>query len=215
MDAYRKSWSKLLLGSTTNYEFFPLTKWFRNLWRSLRSLGLWRNLLYFVFLGKSENWAQICDEVPAKNVTRIFSCLFDCSLVENDFKSDRNPTIFLINAMEIPWLELVQNPCHVPAWTTNKIWINDMETSSNLAWISTKLPSICDMKFPRYFIRKWWDFYRIWSHFWPSCRQKDMRKSMSHFLQGWYKKSIFIVVNDNNQRNQIERVTCPHQINDI
>ena len=25
---------------------------------------------------------------------------------------------------------------------------------------------------------------RIWSHFRPNCRQKDMRKSLSHFLQG-------------------------------
>ena len=65
---------------------------------------------------------------PVKNVTLyIFSCLFDGSLVENDTKSDGNPVIFLANAIEIPWLELVQNPCHVPAWRTNKIWINDME----------------------------------------------------------------------------------------
>ena len=56
---------------------------------------------------------------PVKNVTRIFSCLSDGSLVwfENDTKSDRNPIIFLANPMEITWLELVQNPCHVPAWT--------------------------------------------------------------------------------------------------
>ena len=26
----------------------------------------------------------------------------------------------------------------------------------------------------------------IWCHFRPSCRQRDMRKSMSHFLQGCY-----------------------------
>ena len=43
-----------------------------------------------------------------------------------------NPIIFLANAMEIPWLELVHNPCHVLAWTTNGIWINDMELSRNL-----------------------------------------------------------------------------------
>jgi len=53
-------------------------------------------------------------------------CLFNDSLVETDAKSDGNPIIFLASAMEIP-LALVQNPCHVPAWETNKSWINDME----------------------------------------------------------------------------------------
>ena len=52
---------------------------------------------------------------PCKNVTRIFSCLFDSSLVENETKSDGNPIISLANAMEMSGLELVQNPCHVPA----------------------------------------------------------------------------------------------------
>ena len=37
-----------------------------------------------------------------KNVRRIFSWLFDGSLVENDPKSDGNPIIFIANAMEIP-----------------------------------------------------------------------------------------------------------------
>ena len=53
---------------------------------------------------------------PVKNVTGISSCLFDGSLVESDTKSDENPIIFLANAMEIPWHELVQNPCHVFEW---------------------------------------------------------------------------------------------------
>ena len=64
---------------------------------------------------------------PIKNVTWSFSCLFDGSLVENDTKSDGNPVIFLANAVEILWLELVQNPCHVPAWKTNETWMNKME----------------------------------------------------------------------------------------
>ena len=85
---------------------------------------------------------------PVKNVTRIFSCLFDGSLVwfENEIKSDGNPVIFLANAMEIPWFELIQNPCHVPAWRTNKNWMNDVEQSWNLVSIWTKLPSICDIE---------------------------------------------------------------------
>ena len=60
-------------------------------------------------------------------MTGIFSCLFAFSLVEIETKSDGNPIIFLEKAMEIPGLELVQNPCHVLAWTTNKTLINDME----------------------------------------------------------------------------------------
>ena len=53
------------------------------------------------------------NEHPVKNLTGIFSCLFDGSLVENETESDENPTIFLANAMQFPGLELVQNPCHV------------------------------------------------------------------------------------------------------
>ena len=46
---------------------------------------------------------------PVKNVTRIFSYLFNGSLVENETKSDGNPIIFLANAMKIPGLELNVN----------------------------------------------------------------------------------------------------------
>ena len=41
------------------------------------------------------------------------------------------------------------------------------------------------MGFIWHLLRKWWDFHWIRSHFRPNCNQKDMRKSMSHFLQGW------------------------------
>ena len=34
---------------------------------------------------------------------------------------------------------------------------------------------------------------RIWGHFPPNCHQKDMRKSLSHFLQGCY-YNIFIIM---------------------
>ena len=75
----------------------------------------------------------------------IFSWLFDSSLVWLEQIRTGNPIIFLANAMEIPWPELVQNPCHVPAWKTNIAWINDMVWWWNLVWIWTKLiPSICD-----------------------------------------------------------------------
>ena len=41
------------------------------------------------------------------------------------------------------------------------------------------------MEFPWHLLRNWRDSHRIWGHFRtkPNCRQKDMRKSVSHFLQ--------------------------------
>ena len=47
------------------------------------------------------------------------------------------------------------------------------------------------MELPWHLLRKWWDFHRIWSHSRPDCRQKDMRKSLSHFLRGTYYFSYF------------------------
>ena len=46
---------------------------------------------------------------PVKNVTRIVLCLSDCSLVKDDTQSVGNPAIFLANAMEIAWRELIQS----------------------------------------------------------------------------------------------------------
>ena len=83
-----------------------------------------------IFWSRSEIKMKLKSETfhyPVKNVTWMFSCLFYGSLVKNETKSDGNPIISLENAVEIPWLELVQNPCHDPAWKTNKSWINDME----------------------------------------------------------------------------------------
>ena len=90
--------------------------------------------------------------LPVKNVTGIFSCHIDGSLVwfENYPKSDGNPIIFLVNALEIPWLELIQNPCHYRAWRTSKTWIIDKESSWNSVWIWTKLP-------PSRFVTMWND----------------------------------------------------------
>ena len=39
-------------------------------------------------------------------------------------------------------------------------------------------------EFPWHLLRKLWDFHRIWSQFRPNWLQKDMRTSLSHFLQG-------------------------------
>ena len=69
--------------------------------------------IYIILCSICMYLAMINDDDPGKNVTRISSCHFDGSLVENDPKSDENPIIFLENAMEIPLLALIQPPCHV------------------------------------------------------------------------------------------------------
>ena len=50
-----------------------------------------------------KKWEEI-QNIPVKNVTGIFSCLFDGSLVgfENETKSDGNHIIFLANVTEVP-----------------------------------------------------------------------------------------------------------------
>ena len=75
------------------------------------------------------------------------------------------------------------NPHQIP-WPFNVIYPGFIcFACSNMTWIFCKFK----MKFPWYLRRKWWDFHRIWSHFrnQPNCCQKDMRKSMSHVLQGY------------------------------
>ena len=109
-------------------------------WRILSNFQIIKYLVYLL-----HTFNTFCTR-PVKNVTQIFSCLFGGSLNKNNTKSDGNPIIDWANVMEIPWFELVQNPCHVPAWKTNKTWINDMELPWNLVWTSTKLPSTCDIK---------------------------------------------------------------------
>ena len=47
-------------------------------------------------------------------------------------------------------------------------------------------------------LRKWWDFHRILCNFRPTCRQKDLRKSVLHFSQGCLKNqktssTLFVV----------------------
>ena len=71
------------------------------------------HVTFFIFVAYIFGDDQEFMMYPVKNVTQIFSCFFDGILVENETKSDGNPIIFLANAMEIPRLELLQNPCHV------------------------------------------------------------------------------------------------------
>ena len=110
---------------------------------------------------------------PVKNVTLMYFLMTYLTAFGLVRKWDQirtgNPIIFLGNPMENPWLDLVQNPYHVPAWKTNKTCVNDLKSSWNSVSISIKLPGICDMEFP-------WDpdqmFYRefIKSHFQPLLR---------------------------------------------
>ena len=69
---------------------------------------------------------------PCEKHDTNFLMSFDDSLLKNDSKSDGSPTMFLENAVEIPWLELVQNPCHVLAWKTNKTCIKEIEFGMDL-----------------------------------------------------------------------------------
>ena len=62
----------------------------------------------------------------------------------------------------------------------------------NMTWILDKFKSW-------YLLRKCWDFHRIWSHFRtkPNCRQKVIRKPVSHFLQGSIERTrIYLEVLD-------------------
>ena len=46
------------------------------------------------------------------------------------------------------------------------------------------LTQVWVLEFPWHLLRQWWDFHRIWFDFQANCREKDMRKSVSHFLTG-------------------------------
>ena len=77
------------------------------------------------------------------------------------------------NWHQIPWLFHVIHPGFIRFPCKNMTWIMDYG-------------QIQVMEFPWHLPRKWWDFHRISSHFRPNYHQKDMRKSVSHFLLGIY-----------------------------
>ena len=90
-----------------------------------------------------------------------FFMFFDSNLVGNETKSNGNPVIFLANPRKLPWFELVQNPCHVWAWKSNKTWINYMEKPWNSVSVLTKLSSICDMKWHEISVRIYVTFFAV------------------------------------------------------
>ena len=86
---------------------FPLHKLFKKLNVLCKYCKLEKNPCEIQSIAEEkERWNCQLGQ-PYKNMTWIFSRLFDGSLVENDIKSNGNPIIFFANAMEIPWLELV------------------------------------------------------------------------------------------------------------
>ena len=89
------------------------------------------------------------------------------------------------NPHQIPWLFHVI-ACHKSAAVGSKSTPNSMTIPCHLCHLEHDMDfgQVQIMEFLWNLQRKWWDFHRIRSHFWPNCRQKDMRKSVSHFLQG-------------------------------
>ena len=63
-------------------------------------------------------------------------------------------------------------PCHLPGFYLCFTLKHDMDFGK-----------VQVMEFPCHLLRKWWDFHGISCRFQPDSRQKDMRKSVSHFLQ--------------------------------
>ena len=80
------------------------------------------------------------------------------------------------------WSESTPNsmtiPCHLSKFHLFSMLQHDMDFGQ-----------VQVMEFRWYLLRKWWDFHWIWSHFRPNCRKKDLRKSVSHFLQGQYERN--------------------------
>ena len=69
------------------------------------------------------------------------------------------------------------------------------------------------MEFPWHLLWKWWDFHRIWSHFWPNCPQKDIRKSLSHFLQGKLQSYSGILEGDLKSQTQTHHLPTVTTVN--
>ena len=84
----------------------------------------------------------------------------------------KSKTVFGHNPHRMPWLFHVIYPGFICFTWKNMTRILDKFKSRN--------------EFSQHLPRKWWDFHRIWSHFWLNCHQKDMEKSLSHFLQGQF-----------------------------
>ena len=159
----------------------PLRKDFC-MWRRSRVVLKWGRIHWMMPIGIPSPWPEtgissssswmtpvnMCKvkwTAPEKNVTRILMeipCHF----------SRHNSTWWRFgpNPYQIPWLFHVICPGFIYFPWKNMIWI---------------FGQVQVMEFPWHLLRKWWDFHRIWSHFRPNGRQKDTRKSMSQFLQGY------------------------------
>ena len=74
---------------------FPIRIWSHFWWQTAVKMT-WENSFHIFYRVQID----IFDFYPVKNVTWIFSCLCDGSLVKNDIEFDGNPIIFLANAPE-------------------------------------------------------------------------------------------------------------------
>ena len=75
------------------------------------------------------------------------------------------------------WSKSIQNFVNMPCYLCGYNLFSTLEHDMDFTQVQV-------MEFPWHLLRKLWDFHRIWCHFRPNCRQKDMKKSASHFLQG-------------------------------
>ena len=78
------------------------------------------------------------------------------------------------------WSKSTLNSMTIPCHLSRFYLFSMLEHDMNFGQVQV-------MEFPWHVQRKWWDFHRICDHFWPNCRQKDMRKNVSHFLQGGFR----------------------------
>ena len=78
-----------------------------------------------------------------------------------------------------------QTPCHLSRFYLFSMLEHDMDFGQGQV-----------MEFPWHLLRTWRDFHRIWSHFRtkPNWCQKDIRKPISHFWQG-FNNLLLIVIN--------------------
>ena len=79
--------------------------------------------------------------------------------------------------LEAVWSKLTPNSMTIPCYLSRFYLLSMLKHDIGFGQVQV-------IQFPWHLPRKWWAFHRIWCHFRPNCRQKDMGKSVSHFLQG-------------------------------
>ena len=84
--------------------------------------------------------------------------------------------VILYHKSTVVWSKLTVNsmtiPCNLSRFCLFSVQKNDGDFGQ-----------VQIMEFPWQLLRQWWDSHLIWCQFKPNYRQKDMNKSVSHFLQ--------------------------------